>query len=82
MDEKYHQTLGRVYYQLDQNKSAIEFFHRYQDMTQDFSAEIYTDLALAYKDDEQIDQAKNYLQLALEQDPEYGLALNLKKELD
>ena len=82
IDEKYYQTLGRVYYQLDQNKSAMEFLHRYQDLTQDFSAESYTDLALAYKDDEQIDQAKNYLQLALEQDPEYQLALDLKKELD
>jgi Tfp pilus assembly protein PilF len=51
-------------------------------MTQDFSVESYIDLAWAYYDDGQIEKARAYNDLALEQDSEYKQALDLKKELD
>lgn len=79
LDNKYYQTLGRIYYQLDKNKEAIEFFHRYLDLTQDFSAETYTDLAWAYYDDKDINQAKIYLNKAKELDGAYQLAQDLQK---
>ena len=64
---------------LDKNDQAIEFYHRYQDITQEYSAESYTDLAQAYFYDNQLDKAKEYLNLALADDPEYALAIDLQK---
>ncbi len=78
-DPKFYQTLGRVYYSLDDDKKAIEFYHRYQDLTLDYSAESQTDLAQAYYYDGQLDKAQEYLSKALEKDPQYPLALELQQ---
>lgn len=79
LDNKYYQTLARIYYQLDKNKEAIEFFHRYLDLTQDFTAETYIDLAWAYYDDNDIAKAKLYLNKAKELDSAYQWAEDLQK---
>lgn len=79
LDNKYYQTLARIYYQLDKNKLAVEFFQRYLDLTQDFSAETYTDLAWAYYDDNDIAKAKIYLNKAKESNGAYQRAEDLQK---
>ena len=79
LDNKYYQTLGRIYYQLDQNKEAIEFFQRYLDLTQDLTAETYIDLAWAYHDDGDVQNAKVYLGIALVKDNTYPQAQALQE---
>src|SRR3989339_663075 len=79
LDNKYYQTLGRIYYQLDQNKEAIEFFQRYLDLTQDLTAETYIDLAWAYYDDRDLKNAKIYLGIALVKDNTYPQAQALQE---
>ena len=79
LDNKYYQTLARIYYQLDKNKEAVEFFHRYLDLTQDLTAETYTDLAWAYHDDNDINNTKIYLNKAKELDANYQWAKDLQK---
>lgn len=79
LDNKYYQTLARIYYQLDKNKLAVEFFHRYLDLTQDFSAETYTDLAWAYYDDSDFVNAKIYLNKAKELNKDYNSVADLQK---
>ena len=79
LDNKYYQTLGRIYYQLDQNKLAIEFFQRYLDLTQDLTAETYTDLAWAYHDAYDLNNAKIYLDKAIEKNAIYQPAIDLQK---
>jgi hypothetical protein len=81
IDNKYYQTLGRVYYALDKYELAIEYHHRYQDLTRDFSAESYTDLAQSHFYNGDIEQANNYLILALKNDPNLTTALELQKEM-
>lgn len=79
LDNKYYQTLARIYYQLDQNQRAIEFFHRYLDLTQDFSAETYVDLAWAYFDNHDLASAKIYLEQAKTLDKNYADIADLDK---
>ena len=82
LDNKYYQILGRTYYMLGQDKQAIKIFHRYIDLTHDFSAASYTDLAQSYFYDGQIEEAKNYLTLALNLESNYQLALDLQAEME
>ncbi len=79
LDHKYYQTLARIYYQLDKNELAIEFFHRYLDLTKDLTAETYTDLAWAYYDYHDINNAKIYLNKAKELDANYQWTKDLQK---
>ncbi len=79
LDDKYYQTLARIYYQLDHNQKAVEFFHRYLDLTQDFSAETYLDLAWAYFDNNDLVNAKIYLAQAKSLDKNYADIADLDK---
>ena len=79
LDNKYYQTLARIYYQLDKNDKAIEFFQRYLDLTQDLTAETYIDLAWAYYDNHDINNTKIYLAKAIEKDQNYTGVADLQK---
>lgn len=79
LDNKYYQTLGRIYYQLDKNKEAIEFFHRYLDLTKDETAGNYVELAWAYYDNNDLNNAKIYLNKAKVLDQNDANILDLQK---
>lgn len=49
---EYYQIYARVSYQIDKNEQAVDFFHRYIDLTgeENATAQDYTDLSNAYHD--------------------------------
>jgi len=63
---EYYQIYGRVSYQLDNNKKAIELLHRYLDLIDidRITAQDYLDLSHAYEDNEEPEKATEYLERA------------------
>jgi tetratricopeptide (TPR) repeat protein len=69
--KEYYQIYGRTLYQVDKNAKAIDMLNRYVDIIdkEKITAQDYLDLSVSYNDNEQPDEAAEYLAKALELDP-------------
>lgn len=77
---EHHTVMGLWYQQLHDYPQAIAAFLRALELDNDSADELYYQIALCYFETEQYSQASHYLELSLNEDPDFADALFLYAE--